>query len=230
MTTRSNKAAKHTAPLVLMSLILGTAEASLPDGYKIAVEFDQHIEGVAPEMLDWWWNNIRTEQRFIDWNPEQHIAFELVEPPANPDSLDLAVGTVQNISEYLGGFTIDTQVTWAEPYNTGAGDYQLVAEIEFQRLQDISIPGNGWLVYDYQPDEDLTGTDVHATLLLPEVASIAFPGIKNTLTEHLRSDLTRTSEFLPDLFQQEFIETELESRGTYRVEKNGFWLRTVIDS
>lgn len=227
-TTRINTTAKHTVTLLLMSLTLGTAEASLPEGYKIAVEFDQNIEGVAPEMLDWWWNNIRTEERFILWNPEQHISFELVSPPDDPDSLNIAVGTVQNMSEYLGGFTIDTQVTWAEPYNTAAGDYQLVAEIEFQRLQDISIPGNGWLVYDYQPDKNLTGTDVHATLLLPEVAAIAFPGIQTTLTEHLRSDLTRTSEFLPELFQQEFIETELESRGTYRVEKNGFWIKTVI--
>lgn len=227
-TTRINTTAKHTVTLLLMSLTLGTAEASLPEGYRIAVEFDQNIEGVAPEMLDWWWNNIRTEERFISWNPEQHISFELVSPPADADSLNIAVGTVQNISEYLGGFTIDTQVTWAEPYNTAAGDYQLVAEIEFERLQDISLPGNGWLVYDYQPDESLTGTDVHATLLLPEVAAIAFPGIQTTLTEHLRSDLTRTSEFLPELFQQEFIKGELESRGSYRVENNGFWLKTVI--
>jgi len=209
MTARSNKAAKHTVPLVLMSLILGTAEASLPDGYKIAVEFDQHIDGVAPEMLEWWWNNIRTEQRFIDWNPEQHIAFELAEPPADPDSLDLAVGTVQNISEYLGGFTIDTQVTWAEPYNTSAGDYQLVAEIEFQRLQDISIPGNGWLIYDYQPDEDLTGTDVHATLLLPEVASIAFPGIKTRSPSTCAQTSPAQANFFLNCFSRSLLKPNL---------------------
>ncbi|TNC93252.1 MAG: hypothetical protein CSH36_00330 [Thalassolituus sp.] len=216
--------------LTTLALVIaaGNAQAGLPEGYSIALEFDQNIEDVAPEMLDWWWNNIRTEERFIDWNPEHHVGYELVVPPADAATLELATGTVQNLTEYLGGFTIDTQVTWAEPFNTAAGDYQLVAEIRFRGLEDLSVPGNGWLVYDYAPDESLTGTDVHATLLLPDVVAVAFPGIRDTVTEHLRTDLNNMTDFLPDMFQEEFIEEELESRGTYRVEKNGFWLRTVI--
>ena len=54
--------------LTTLALVIaaGNAQAGLPEGYSIALEFDQNIEDVAQEMLDWWWNNIRTEERFID--------------------------------------------------------------------------------------------------------------------------------------------------------------------
>ena len=211
-----------THPLVAAATAINT------EGYDTVIEFDHHIAGVKPEMLDWWWNNIRTEERFVDWNPDSHLTYELEVPPADPDSLKLATGTVQNISEYIGGFTINSQVTWGTPFNTAAGQHQLVAEIALEGLTDLSLPGNAWLIYDYAPDAALDGSDLSATLALPGVFQIAYPGLTETLTEDLRTELSNLSDFLPEMFQTEFIEETLEARGTYRVEKNGFWLRTVI--
>lgn len=212
----------------LMLLAASQSQGAIPEGYDAVVEFDQTIEGVVPEMLDWWWNNIRTEERYLDWNPEHHVAYTAVTPPAEPASLNNNPGTEQQVSDYLNGFTVATVVTYRAPLATGSDVHQLVAEIALAGFEDISVPGNAWLVYDYTPNIDLTGTDVHATLYLPEVASLAYPGIADSMTEHLQTDLANLSHFLPEMFQTEFIEQELESRGTYRVEKNGFWRKTVI--
>ena len=218
---------KYLTTAALLATMSSPSFAGIPDGYSIAVEFDQNV-AVAPEMLDWWWNNITTEERFVNWNPEHHLAYELTVPPANAATLHYSPGTSQNVSEYLGGFTIDTNVTWQDQLEHTSDTHQLVAEIRFRGLEDLSVPGNGWLIYDYEPDAALEGTDVHVTLLLPEVARVAFPGIRESVTEHLQTDLANLPDFLPELFQKEFIEEELESRGTYRVEKNGFWLKRVV--
>jgi len=220
---------KNTLITLPVMLVMAThALAELPDNYSVSFESAQTIEGVAPEMLDWWWNSIRTEERFVEWNPEHHLAFELTSPPAIPNSPEYSLGTEQQVSTLLNGFTVNNTVTWRPAFEGEPQQRQLTAEIAFTGFEDLSFPGNGWLIYNYDRNpDDLSATTVSARVLLPDVANAVFPGIGNSLREHVETDLNNIADFLPELFQTEFIEEELESRGSYRVEKNGYWLKTV---
>ena len=209
----------------LLSIGLLSA-ASLSQANTTTVEVSTSIPEVQPEMLNWWWNNIRTEARYIDWNPEHHLAYEQLQAPADPTSLHYQPGTSQSTTDYLSGFPVNTVTTWAEQQQSMPKTHQLVADIQLVGFEDLGPAAQ--LVYDYDVNETLDGTDVLATLTLPAVAQAAYPGIVDASVDHITTDLQRLGEFLPELFQQEFIEDELESRGTYRVENNGFWLKTVI--
>jgi len=209
----------------LLSIGLLSA-ASLSQANTTTVEVSTSIPEVQPEMLNWWWNNIRTEARYVDWNPEHHLAYEQLQAPADPTSLHYQPGTSQSTTDYLSGFPVNTVTTWAEQQQSMPKTHQLVADIQLVGFEDLGPAAQ--LVYDYDVNETLDGTDVLATLTLPAVAQAAYPGIVDASVDHITTDLQRLGEFLPELFQQEFIEDELESRGTYRVENNGFWLKTVI--
>jgi hypothetical protein len=34
------------------------------------------LRGVTPEMIDWWWDNIDTTERYRMWHPDSHLTFE----------------------------------------------------------------------------------------------------------------------------------------------------------
>lgn len=223
--------------LTLVIAAAGIAQAaasspahSIPTGYATEVIASEEVIDVRPEMLDWWWDNIRTQDRFIDWNPEAHTSFNLLSAPTNPNNLGYSIDTVQETGTYIGGFPVTTLVTSKDPALAEDHGYthQYVAEVAFEHLEDLSFPGNAYLVYRYKVNETLDGSDITATLHLPKVVKYALPGFAASTQEHLSADMINLADFLPNLFQKEFIEEELESRGSYRVEKNGFWLKTVI--
>ena len=54
------------------------------------------IQGVTPEMIDWWWDNIDTTERYKLWHPTDHISFERSISPRNGH-----VGAVQRIAQFL---------------------------------------------------------------------------------------------------------------------------------
>lgn len=229
---------KIALPTLAAALVASAAQASssIPSGYAAEVTTQEHVMDIRPEMLDWWWDNIRTEDRFVNWNPEAHKAYELVTEPSDPNNLGYSVGTVQETGTYIGGFPVTTLVTSTDPSlaedpsldEDQSYTHQYVAEVAFEHLEDLSFPGNAYLVYQYRVNETLDGSDITATLHLPDVIQLALPGFAASTQEHLGADMTNFADFLPELFQKEFIEEELESRGTYRVEKNGFWLKNVI--
>lgn len=224
---------KTTLTTLTAALVASAAQASssIPSGYAAEVTTQEQVMDIRPEMLDWWWDNIRTEDRFINWNPEAHTAYNLITEPSDPNNLGYSTGTVQDTGTYIGGFPVTTQVTAQDPNLIHSNDgytHQYVAEIEFENLGDLSLPGNAWLTYQYKVNDTLDGTDIKASLRLPGVVEQAFPGFADSTQTHLSDDMQNLASFLPELFQTEFIEEELESRGTYRVEKNGFWLKNVI--
>lgn len=216
--------------VVIAALGATQLATAVPSGYAAKVSVNENVSDVRPEMLDWWWDNIRTQDRFVEWNPEAHTSYSLLAEPTDPTNLHYSVDTVQEVGTYIGGFPVTTVVTSRDSALASEEGFthQYVAEVAFEHLEDLSFPGNAYLVYQYKVNETLDGSDVTATLHLPDIVERALPGFATSTQAHLSADITNLAAFLPDLFQQEFIEEELESRGTYRVEKNGFWLRTVI--
>ena len=202
-----------------------------PSQYNTMVSAEQNVVGVAPEMLDWWWDNIQTTERFQQWEPNDHESFTLLVPPSDPNSLDYSVGTKQQTVEYIGGFQVTTDVTWMDPAlaaDVAEYDHWLLAKVDIEALTYLSIPSEGWLLYEYKANEDLDGSQVRTTVWLPEGVSASFPGYAQALENHFTSEMQNLPDFLPDLFQQEFMEGELETRGSYTITKNGFWLKTVV--
>ncbi|QCF25478.1 DAPG hydrolase family protein [Hydrocarboniclastica marina] len=205
--------------------------APTPGQYENSLSVNQEVIGIVPQMLDWWWDNIRTEERFQRWAPGEHLDFRLLEPPAAPNNLTYSVGTTQRITTYLGGFPVTTTVTWRSPDLwpvDNADAHTLVAELEFDGLTDISRPGNGWLIHEYAYNEDLDGVVMETTVLLPDVVEAAYPGYTVALEQHIRNKMQNLPDFLPELFRQEFVVAELESRGSFRVSWQGLWKKTIV--
>ena len=202
-----------------------------PEEYANTITVRQEVVGVVPQMLDWWWDNIRTEERFQQWAPQEHLQFRLLDPPDEPNNLTYSVGTRQLVTTYLGGFMVATTVTWRSPDlwpGNEPGVRRLVAEIEFEGLEDISQPGNGWLIHEYGYNESLDGSLIETTVLLPEVVEAAYPGYTAALENHIHGKMQNLAGFLPKLFKQEFVAAELESRGSFRVSWKGIWQKRIV--
>jgi hypothetical protein len=45
-------------------------------GKTIDLVVDHSLLGVTPEMIDWWWDNIDTTERYKLWHPKDHQSFE----------------------------------------------------------------------------------------------------------------------------------------------------------
>ena len=157
--------------------------------------------------------------------------YRLIVPPSSPDDLTYSIGTRQQVTTYLGGFSVETEMTWRDPDLWTLGDpdaSRLVAEVSFEGLEDLSEPGNGWLIHEYRYNESLDGTIVDTTILLPGVVEKAYPGYSSALEDHIRNEMQNLAGFLPDLFEDEFVVGELESRGSYTVRWKGFWQEEIV--
>ena len=119
-------------------------------GHENAVVVEQEIKGVTPEMLDWWWDNINTTERYQLWHPSEHLSFQWLTPPANPNDLDYSVGASHRVTERIGGFDVDVSMTWMDPAEVEecvTRDHWIVAKIEFAGYEGISEPG--WMLHEY---------------------------------------------------------------------------------
>ncbi|MFX0049437.1 MAG: DAPG hydrolase family protein, partial [Candidatus Hermodarchaeota archaeon] len=45
-------------------------------GKTIDLVVDHELPGVTPEMIDWWWDNIDSSERYKLWHPDDHKSFE----------------------------------------------------------------------------------------------------------------------------------------------------------
>ena len=48
----------------------------MSEGKTIDLVVDHILPGVTPEMIDWWWDNINTTERYKLWHPEDHKSFQ----------------------------------------------------------------------------------------------------------------------------------------------------------
>ena len=48
----------------------------MTEGKSQELVVHHELEGVTPEMIDWWWDNIDTTERYAMWHPGSHLSFE----------------------------------------------------------------------------------------------------------------------------------------------------------
>lgn len=216
----------------LMTLGLSSmACAYQPDAYNNTLEVETHVENVRPEMLDWWWDNIRDTPRYQAWNEAEHEEFIAVIGPDQPGSLDYSEGAVQTTTDLIGGHRVISDLRWrdkslAEEY--AQYDHYLLSEVDYAGLDGMATPENGWALYEYQVDEMLTGLDVRVTHSLPDSVEATYQGYSSALSEHSMTDMQNLSAFLPDLFQEEFVEGELLTRGSYDISRESLLVKKVV--
>ena len=158
------------------------------DQWEIIVNHELH--GVAPEMIDWWWDHIDTTERYKLWHPTDHVSFVwLVSPATNGH-----VGAVQRIVEFLNGIPatpVALEIRWEDAKEANAEyDHALVATVRGD--------AQGNLMHEYQAAPFGTRMRSHFHL-----ASETPKEIVGALYEHNKQEMQYFTAFLPELYRSQ---------------------------
>ncbi|MGB3623583.1 hypothetical protein FT643_00230 [Ketobacter sp. MCCC 1A13808] len=218
--------------LLPMSSVLwasvGQLDGFTMNGYKNRTVIEQEIKGISPEMLEWWWDNINTTERYALWH-STHTSFEWLNHPAQPNHLDYSIGASYLATNRLADFDIITKVTRIDPSVAEKKveyEHWMLSEIEFEGYDQLTNPG--WILYEFKANEATDGIVLRTSFKLPNQIGSIFPGYSQALALQIREKMQNLADFLPALFQQEFIEGELLTRGSVDRFVSGFLVRSVI--
>ena len=158
-------------------------------GKTIDLVVDHELYGVTPEMIDWWWDNIDTSERYKLWHPEDHKSFEWEVSPKKGH-----VGAIQRIVENIGLPTL-LRIRWEDPKSSPIPieySHALVGSTLDQDDEPMT-----WLLHEYEPIE--SGTKLRTTFRLP--ARVPKPFIE-ALRKHNIKEISEFAIFLPNLYEQ----------------------------
>ncbi len=133
-------------------------------GKTIDLVVDHELLGVTPEMIDWWWDNIHTTERYKLWHPEDHKSFEWEVSPKRGH-----VGAIQRIVENIGLPTM-LRIRWEDPSSSPIQieySHALVGSTLDQDDKPIT-----WLLHEYESIKN--GTKLRSTFRLPAKAPKPF--------------------------------------------------------
>jgi hypothetical protein len=218
-----------TALLAMTSSFLAAAHTSADCALNMqdAIVVEQEIRGIRPELLDWWWDNINSSERYWLWNATGHRAFQWTTPPSNPRDLDYSVGATQQVTERVAGHDIDASITYLDPAlarDCVNRDHWILARTAFNGI--ASEPG--WLLHEYAANAAGTGIVLRTSYAIPAAVEAAYPGYKTAYAGHIKKEMQKLHSFLPGLFRKEFVEGELLTRGSYRIFRSGALKKTVV--
>lgn len=156
------------------------------------------IRGVAPEMIDWWWDNIDTTERYRLWHPGAHLEFTWEDRAGGGH-----VGRVHRVLEEIGGIPSLLRIRWEDP-DALAID-RVYAHGNLGSILDGSDRPISWLLHEYEEAE--YGTRMRSTFRLPAKT----PGwFVRGLKRHNAEEMARFSDFLPRLYEES---TSIQPRG-----------------
>lgn len=163
------------------------------EGWKVIV--DHKIEGVTPQMIDWWWDHIDTTTRYRFWHPTDHISFGWICPPSEVGH----VGAIHRVVEYLDGkpetpATID--IRWEDASRVST-------EYAHVLLATVSGDVKGELMHEYEAMPGGIRMRSHFTISGP------FPeAMIEALIIHNQQEMQNFSLFLPALHFKETHRTQ----------------------
>ncbi|MBA54386.1 MAG: hypothetical protein CMK89_08030 [Pseudomonadales bacterium] len=196
------------------------------DKHQRIIVVEQELEGLRPEMLDWWWNNLGRDDLFQRWHPQVNQSFVWLTPPVTQDQLEVADGAVQEITLALGGSQVQAQLRYLQPGVRCVGDdHRLVAQIRFPGYEEI---GSGLVRYDYGMSARGEGLLLRTSYTLPDAIGDVYPGYLEALESYVQTSMGNLPELLPDLFQAHYVEDALLQWGSYDIVPNGWLTKKVI--
>lgn len=150
---------------------------------------DHELMGVTPEMIDWWWDNINTTERYKAWHPKDHKLFVW-----EKSAIDGHIGAIQRVIETIK-IPILLRIKWEDiPSIPISASYSnvLAGSILDRKNNPIS-----WLLHEYEPIQN--GSRLRSTFRLPTKVPKWF--IK-ALRKHNIEEMAELPNFLPKLFEE----------------------------
>ena len=158
-------------------------------GKTIDLVVDHELPGVTPEMIDWWWDNIDSSDRYKLWHPDDHKSFEWEISPKQGH-----VGAIQRIVENIGLPTM-LRIRWEDPSSSPIPiefSHALVGSTLDSEDKPIT-----WLLHEYEQIEN--GTKLRTTFRLPAKAPKPFI---EALRKHNIEEIGEFTNFLPALYEE----------------------------
>jgi len=148
---------------------------------------DHELPGVTSEMLDWWWDNINSTERYQLWHPRSHLAFRW------EHKTEEHVGMVQEVTEKIGFLPTRLRIRWEDPDLVPIP--HVYGHANAGSILDRADQPISWLMHQY---ESVPGkTKMRSTFRLPAKTPKWF--IKD-LGKHNAEEMTQFAEFLPALY------------------------------
>jgi hypothetical protein len=152
---------------------------------------DHILKGVTPEMIDWWWDNIDTAERYKLWHPKDHKTFQWEVSPK-----DGHIGAIHRVEEDIGGITTTLRIRWEDPKVS-----PIPIEYSHALLGSILDHNNNttsWVLHEYESIEK--GTKMRSTFRLTAVVPKPFI---ESLRKHDIEEMSEFANFLPTLFKEQ---------------------------
>jgi hypothetical protein len=156
-------------------------------GETIDLVVEHELPGVTPEMLDWWWDNIDSTERYRLWHPQAHLAFKWER------KCERHVGTVHEVTEKIGDSPATLRIRWEDP-----------DLLPIERVYEHANAGSvldeadepmSWLMHQYKSIPG--GTKMRSTFRLPASAPEWFI---EDLRMHNIEEMGQFPSFLPELY------------------------------
>ncbi|HEX7364548.1 MAG TPA: phloretin hydrolase [Dehalococcoidia bacterium] len=159
----------------------------------VALVMNHELQGVTPEMLDWWWDNLDNNTYRL-WHPQDHIALDWQISPAQVGHAGAIHMACEKIADEPARML---RIRWEEreaaPISTIYSHVNVGSPLA-PGVDDIPM---GSLVHEYEKTS--YGTRMRSTFTLPAFAPQQF---MDNLRQHNIAEMGRFPEFLPQLYKQ----------------------------
>lgn len=165
------------------------------EGYRsqnIDLVIDHDLNGVTPEMIDWWWKNMVNSNYYKMWHPKDHVSIKWEIPPEREGN----IGAIHIAEEKIGNFPVTKlRIKVIDPATS-----PISATYSHVRATCV-IDSNGnpitWIVHEYESKPG--GTRMRSTFRLPADSSMQFI---EALRKHNKEEMGQFQQFLPELYQK----------------------------
>jgi hypothetical protein len=147
------------------------------------------IRDVTPEMIDWWWDNIDTTDRYRQWHPASHLSFTWESQPGSGH-----VGRTQCVLEKIAGIPSLLRIRWEDPDSMAID--RIYGHVNAGSILDGSGKPISWLMHEYEGSGQ--GTKMRSTFRLPAKTPNWF--VKG-LRKHNSEEMAHFTDFLPRLYE-----------------------------
>jgi hypothetical protein len=173
-----------------------TVGEGLTAEYQLVIE--QPIGKLTPDMMDWWWDNIKDTMRYHRWHPTAHQMFTWTTRPKNEMDLEYDVGAVQQIVEVIGSATT-LNIQWLDPSMVPVP--LTYDHFVYGSTMLDGLPFGGFLLHEYASQPDGGGIVMKSTFRIPTLAGMEFA---NALAAHCVQEMQFLQYFVPGVFAAEY--------------------------
>jgi len=151
---------------------------------------EMELRGVTPDMLDWWWVNI--EKGYPLWEPEGHKSCVWEVPPSRETHL----GAIHVVEESMGDLPMmKIRIRWEDP-DTCPVPIEYAHAVVAAGIIPPDDKVVGYVVHQYEARSYGTKIKSISRMLIPRP-----PDAGKNWIRHAKSELSRFSEFLPELYK-----------------------------